>query len=73
VSLLTVTAEGSGIGAEFERTTKMECENGCKNDHFCKSEGRFQFFKNDHFLVHSHLDSEVHFCKMRLKMKSKMS
>jgi hypothetical protein len=56
--MVVVTAEGSGIRAEFERMTKMECENGCKNDHFS---------------VHSHLNSEVHFCKMRLKMKSKMS
>jgi hypothetical protein len=33
-----------GVGAEFEQMTKIECENGCKNDHFCKSEGRVQFF-----------------------------
>jgi hypothetical protein len=54
-SSVVVTAEGSGVGAEFERTTKMECENGCKNDHFCKSEGRVRFFKNDHFSVHFRL------------------
>jgi hypothetical protein len=44
-----------GVRAELERTTKMECENESKNDHFCKSEGRVRFFKNDHFSAHSHL------------------
>jgi hypothetical protein len=28
-----------------------ERENESKNDHFCKIEGRVQFFKNDHFRV----------------------
>jgi hypothetical protein len=37
--------KGLGIGAEFERTRKMESENGSENDHFCKSEGRFDFSK----------------------------
>jgi hypothetical protein len=32
----------------------MEWENDSENDHFCKSEGRVQFFKNDHFSVHFH-------------------
>jgi hypothetical protein len=43
------------VGAEFERTMKMECENESENDHFCKSEGRVRFFKNDHFSVHFRL------------------
>ena len=42
-----------GVGAEFERTTKMECENDSENDHFCKSEAWVRFFKNDHFRLHS--------------------
>jgi hypothetical protein len=45
--------KGLGIGAEFERMRKMESKNGSENDHFCKSEGRVRFFKNNHFLVHS--------------------
>ena len=44
---------GLGVGAGFERTTKMESENESENDHFCKSKGRAQFFKNDHFWVYS--------------------
>jgi hypothetical protein len=47
--------KGLGVGAGFERTTKMERENETKNDHFCKREGRVPFFKNDHFSVHFHL------------------
>ena len=34
-----------GIGAEFETMRKMGSENVSENDHFCKSEGRVQFFK----------------------------
>jgi hypothetical protein len=37
--------------------TKMERENKTENDHFCKSEGRVRFFKNDHFSVHSEVHS----------------
>jgi hypothetical protein len=33
--------KGLGVGAGFERTTKMKSEN--ENDHFCKSEGRVRF------------------------------
>ena len=33
----------------------MESENESENGHFCKSEGRVRFFKNDHFSVHSRL------------------
>jgi hypothetical protein len=32
---------------EFERPTKMECENETENDHFCEREGRVPFFKNE--------------------------
>jgi hypothetical protein len=35
---------GSGIGVEFERMIKMECNNEHENDHFCKCKGRVQFF-----------------------------
>jgi hypothetical protein len=38
--VVTATLKGSGVGAEFERTVKMGCENECENDHFHKSEGR---------------------------------
>ena len=49
---------------------KMEPENGCKNDHFGENEGRVQFFKWSFFrLFSSHF--EVHFWKMKLKMKLK--
>jgi hypothetical protein len=41
----------AGIAAEFEITTKMKRENESDNEHFCTSEGRVQFFKNDHFSV----------------------
>jgi hypothetical protein len=44
-----------GVRAEFEITTKMEWENECENDHFCESEGRVRFFRNDHFSAHFHL------------------
>ena len=37
-----------GVGAELERTTKMECENESENDHF---------------LCHSRVDSRFHFQK----------
>jgi hypothetical protein len=37
----------SGVIAEFERPTKMECENETKNDHFREREGRVPFFKNE--------------------------
>jgi hypothetical protein len=53
--VVTATLKGSGIGAEFGRTIKMKCKNECENDHFCKSEDRVQFFKNDHFSVHFYL------------------
>jgi len=59
--------KGSGVRAEFERTTKMKRENETKNDHFCEREGRVTFFSS--FSSHS----ELHFWKMRIKMKSKMS
>ena len=51
--LMVVDCKGSGVAAEFERMIKMECENERENDHFCKSKSRVQFFKNDHFSVHS--------------------
>ena len=38
-----------GVRAEFERMRKMESRNESENDHFCKSEGRVRFLKNDHF------------------------
>ena len=41
--------------AEFKFTNKNENKNEPENDHFCKSDGRVRFFKNDHFLVHFHL------------------
>lgn len=47
--------ETISVRAEFERTMKMECENESENDHFCKSEGRVRFVKNDHFSVHFHV------------------
>jgi hypothetical protein len=50
---VVVDGKRLGIGAEFERMTKMESENESKNEHFCKSKGRVRFFNNDHFLVHS--------------------
>jgi len=53
--------------------TKMESEKESKNDHFCKSERRVQFFKNDPFLGSFSSHSDIHFWKMRLKMKSKMT
>ena len=53
--------KGLGVGAEIESTMKMKSKNESKNDHFCKSKGRVRFFKNDHFSVHSRLNSEVHF------------
>jgi hypothetical protein len=46
-----------GVGAEIERTTKMECENESENEHFCKMGGY------RHFLCHSHVDSRFHFQK----------
>ena len=50
-----------GVRAEFERTRKMGSENESENDHFCKSEGRVRFFKNDHFSVHFRLILKFHF------------
>ena len=44
--------KGLCVRTEFERTRKMGSENESENDHFCKSEGRVRFFKNDHFSVH---------------------
>jgi hypothetical protein len=52
---VVVDGKGSGVRAEFERTIKMERENESENDHFCKSEGRVRFLKNDHFSVHFRL------------------
>ena len=54
-SAIVVDGKGLGVGAEFERTIKMKSENESENDHFCKSEGRVRFFKNDHFSVHFQL------------------
>ena len=45
--------KGVGVGVELESTMKMESENESENDHFCKIEGKVQFFKNDHFSIHS--------------------
>jgi hypothetical protein len=50
---VVVDGKRLGVGAEFERTTKMERKNETENEHFCKSKGRVRFFKNDHFSVHS--------------------
>jgi len=46
-------------------------KNGSKNDHFCKSEGRVRFFKNDPFLGSFSSHSDVHFMKMKSKMSQK--
>ena len=51
-SAIVVDGKGLHIRAEFERMMKMKSENESENDHFCKSEGRVRFFKNDHFSVH---------------------
>jgi hypothetical protein len=62
-----------GIGAEFERTTEMKSENESENDHFCKSEGRVQFFKNDYFwfiFISISLKNEI---KNEIKNESKMA
>jgi len=40
--------------------TKMESENESENDHFCKSEGRVQFFKNESLLGSFLSHSDVH-------------
>jgi hypothetical protein len=52
-----------GVGAELERTTKMECENESGNEHFCKMGGVPPFCKNAHLLCHSHVNSRFHFQK----------
>jgi hypothetical protein len=41
----------AGVAAEFEIMMKMQCENESDNEHFCTSEGRVRFFKNEHFSV----------------------
>ena len=38
---------------------------------FRRSFDMLRFLKNDHFSFHSRSHSEVHFSKMRLKMKKK--
>ena len=53
--------KGLDVGVELESTMKMKSENESENDHFCRTKGKVQFFKNDHFLVHSCLNSAVHF------------
>jgi hypothetical protein len=54
-----VINNGSGVRAEFERTTKMGCENESENDHVCKVR-RLDFSKMIIFgSFSSH--SQVHF------------
>ena len=52
--------KGLCVGAEFERTTKMESENEHENGHFCRSEGRVPFIKNEPFFSSFLSHSEVH-------------
>ena len=57
----------------WDLATKMEHENEQENDHFHKSDGMVQFFKNDHFSSNFVLIFYVHFLKMKLKMNLKIS
>jgi hypothetical protein len=44
-SAVVVDGKGLGIGAEFERTTKMKSENESENDHFLQKRGKGSIFQ----------------------------
>jgi hypothetical protein len=58
--------------AEFKFTNKNESENEPKNDHFCKRNGRVQFFKYGHCWISfiSFLKNEI---ENEIKNEPKMS
>ena len=72
-TVVGVTAEGSGVGAEFERTRKMECEKWNRKWPFSRKGGKGSIFQKWSFSTHSWSHFQVHFWKMEEKWKLKMS